>query len=143
MTPKSPSWGDIRKFLAADQWRELPSASRGGSQTDHIWFEKAFADGRVLRTKISHSLRKTVSAGRFRAICRHELEVSVDEFWACVRSRKPVDRPVPVEELEYQHPAWVVDVLVGKLHMSGEDLAKLGRAEAERLVHEYWGRGQA
>lgn len=143
MTPTSPSWGDIRDFLAADRWQELPSAARGGSQTDHIWFAKTLPDGRLLQTKVSHSTKKTVSAGRFRAICRHELEVSVNEFWACARSGKPLDRPVPIDEPEYQHPAWVVNVLVGQLHMSGEEVAKLGREEAERLVHEHWAGGSA
>lgn len=141
MTPTSPTWGDIRDFLAADGWRELPSGARGGSQTDHVWFEKVLDDRRVLRAKISHAKQKTVSAGRFRAIARHELEVSVPEFWECIRSGKPVERPVEVEDVAYQHPAWVVDVLSGRLHMSGEDIAKLSREQAEQLVYEHWRHG--
>ena len=141
MTPKSPTWGDVRKFLAADKWQQLASSARGGPQTDHIWFQKALPDGRVLQAKISHSNKKTVSAGRFRTIARHELEVSVPEFWECIRTGKPVDRPVPLEEPEYQHPAWVVSVLVGRKHMSEDDVAKLSREEAERLVQDHWAGG--
>lgn len=58
----------------------------------------------------------------------------------CIRSGEPVDRPVPVEEVAYQHPAWVVNVLSGQLHMSDEDIAKLGREEAEQLVYKHWAR---
>ena len=141
MTPTSPTWGDIRAFLAADGWSELPSGARGGSQTDHVWFEKLVADRHVLRTKVSHAKQKTLSAGRFRAIARHELEVSVAEFWECIRSGKPVDRPVEVDEVVYQHPAWVVSVLAGQLHMSDVDIAKLSREAAERLVYEHRQRG--
>ncbi|MCW3048718.1 MAG: cytotoxic translational repressor of toxin-antitoxin stability system [Solirubrobacterales bacterium] len=144
MTPTSPTWGDIRDFLAADKWRELPSGERGGSQTDHVWFEKVLDDGRVLRAKVSHAKQKTVSAGRFRAIARHErheLEVSVPEFWECIRSGQPVARPVEVEEVAYQHPTWAVNVLAGQMHMSGEDIAKLSREQAEQLVREHWQQG--
>jgi hypothetical protein len=137
VTATSPTWGDVRAFLAADGWSELRSAARGGSQTDHVWFEKLLLDGRVLRAEVSHATRKTVSAGRFRAIARHELEVSVPAFWECIRSRKPVNRPVEFEEATYQHPTWVVSVLAGQLHMSAEDIARLGRADAERRVHEH------
>ncbi len=143
MTPTSPTWGDIREFLAADDWRELPSNERGGSQSDHIFFEKVLEDGRLLRSHVSHSKQKTLSAGRFRAIAREELEVSVPEFWECIRSGKPVARPVAVAEVAYQHPAWVVNVLVGQLHLSGDEVAKLSREEGERLVHEHWAGGSA
>jgi hypothetical protein len=79
-----------------------------------------------------------VSAGRFRAITRHELEVSVAQFWQCIRSGEPVERPVELEEVSYQQPAWVVSVLAGQLHMSAEAIAKLGREDAETLVREHW-----
>ena len=141
MTPTSPTWGDIRAFLAADGWSELPSGARGGSQSDHLWFEKLLVDRRLLRTKVSHAKQKTISAGRFRAIARHELEVSVAEFWECVRSGRPVNRPVEVENVSYQHPAWVVSVLAGALQMSDAEIVKLSREDAERLVYEHWQRG--
>jgi hypothetical protein len=141
MTPTSPTWGDVRDFLAADRWSELPAGVRGGSRSDHAWFEKLLRDGRLLRAKVSHARQKTVSAGRFRAIARHELEVSVPAFSECIRSGRPVERPVEIEEAIYQHPAWVVSVLAGQLHMSDADIATLSREEAERLVHEHWQHG--
>ncbi len=95
-------------------------------------------DRRALRAKVSHAKPKTVSAGRYRAIARHELEVSVPEFWECIRSGTPVKRAVEVEEVTYKHPAWVVNVLAGQMRMSGEDITLLGREHAEHLVRQHW-----
>ena len=143
MTPNSPTWADIKAFLAADGWRELPSGARGGSSADHIFYEKALPDGRVLQTHVSHSANKSLSAGRFREILRHQLEVSKDAFWEAIRTSTPVDRPAPVEAPEpHQHPAWVVAVLVGKLHMTGEDIAKLSPDEAQARVQQFWTTGE-
>jgi hypothetical protein len=140
VTPNSPTWADIKEFLAADGWRELPSAERGGR--DHIFYEKVLPDGRVLQTHVSHAAKKSLSAGRFRDILRYQLEVSKDAFWETVRTGEPVDRPAPVEEPEpFQHPAWVVAVLAGKLHMSGEDIAKLTPEEAQARVQQLWTTG--
>lgn len=143
MTPTSPTWADIKAFLAADGWRELPSGARGGSSADHIFYEKTLTDGRVLQTHVSHSARKSVSAGRFRAILRHQLEVSKDAFWDAIRTGTPVERPAPLEAPEpFQHPAWVVAVLTGRLHMSGEDIAKLSPDEAQARVQQFWTTGE-
>lgn len=143
MTPTSPTWADIKAFLAADGWRELPSGARGGSSADHIFYEKTLTDGRVLQTHVSHSARKSVSAGRFRAILRHQLEVSKDAFWDAIRTGTPVERPAPLEAPEpFQHPAWVVAVLTGRLHMGGEDIAKLSPDEAQARVQQFWTTGE-
>jgi hypothetical protein len=76
--------------------------------------------------------------GRFSAILRDQLEVSKDQFWECVQTGQPVDRPVELDDVPPGHPAWVVNVLVGELHMTGDEIADLSREEAERLVHEHW-----
>lgn len=143
MTPNSPTWVDIKAFLAVDGWRELPSGARGGRSADHVFYEKALPDGRVLQTHVSHSATKSLSAGRFRDILRHQLAVSKDAFWEAIRTGTPVDRPASVEAPEpYQHPAWVVAVLVGTLHMTGEDIAKLSPDEAQARVHQFWTTGE-
>lgn len=143
MTPNSPTWAEIKTFLAADGWRQLPSGARGGRSADHIFYEKTLPDGRVLQTHVSHSANKRLSAGRFREVLRRQLEVSKDAFWEAIRTGTPVDRPAPVEAPEpYQHPAWVVAVLVGQLHMTGEDIAKLSPDEAQARVHQFWTTGE-
>lgn len=39
-----------------------------------------------------------------------------------------------------EHPAWVVDVLCGQIGVAADELARLPRADGERLVQAYWAR---
>jgi hypothetical protein len=89
---------------------------------------------------VSKSGSKTISPGRFSSILRHQLEVSKDEFWECIRTGQLVDRPVGVTDELVEHDGWVLAVLVNELHMSAEEVEALTPAEAERLVHEHWSR---
>ena len=138
MTPTSPTWDDIHEFLDADGWRRIDSSARGGGRGRHVFYEKTLDDGRVLQTHLSHSGQETMSAGRFSGILRHQLEVSREEFWQCIRLRKPVTRPVEVDEGPVEHEAWVVAVLVEELRMTPEELEALSPEEAQRLVGELW-----
>lgn len=141
MTKASPSWGDVEKFLAADGWKQIPAAKRGGRRQPHIFFEKQLGDGRILQTHISHDRSGTISAGRFGAILRDQLRVSRAEFWEAMRTGEPVDRPVePEEYAPVEHEAWVVGTLVGQLHMSAEQIEGLSEEEAIELVHKHWSR---
>jgi hypothetical protein len=141
MTPTSPTWGDVEQFLAADGWRQLPGSERGGKRQTHIFFEKQLPDGRTLQAHISHDRSNTMSPGRFGSVLRWELEISKEEFWEAIRSGEPVDRPVSVDDDEViEHPAWVIAVLNGELHMSAEQIAQLSEAAAVELVHEHWSR---
>lgn len=138
MIPTSPTHGDLEEFLKADGWAEV---THGGSRQRYIFFEKVLAGDRLLRTHISHDRGKTMSAGVFSQILKEQLEVSRQEFWETIRNGEPVSRPVETDEIEvFEHPAWVVNVLVGEMHMSAADLAELSTEDAERLVHEHWGR---
>lgn len=140
MTPKSPTWGDIKEFLAADRWRKLPSNERGGKRAKHIFYEKVLPEGRTLETHVSHS-DKSLSAGLFGQILRMQLEVPRPEFWECIRSGVPVDRPVAVEPAPVEHDAWVIRGLVGELHMTADQIAPLSRQEAIDLVNQHWQKG--
>lgn len=79
-----------------------------------------------------------MSAGRFSSILHHQLEVSHDQFWECIRSGRPVNRPVPLDVPPAAHEAWVVEVLVRELHLTAPEIAQLTTDEAQRLVHEHW-----
>jgi hypothetical protein len=140
LTPASPTWGDIEDFLRADGWRKLERAERGGGRSRHVFYEKVLPGGRVLQTHVSHSRQKAVSAGRFGSILREQLEVSREEFWRCIQTQTPIDRPVATEEPTVEHEAWVVAVLVGELHMSAAAIGRLSPEEARRLVEEHWSR---
>jgi hypothetical protein len=141
VTPSSPSWADIEKFLGVDGWRQIPAGERGGRRQSHIFFEKLLPDGRLLQTHVSHDRSKKISPGRFGLILREQLEVSRADFWEAIRSGEPVSRPVETEKGPVEHDAWVIAVLVGELHLSAEEIEGLTEEEAVRLVHEHWARG--
>lgn len=141
MTKTSPTWGDVESFIRADGWRRIPARERGGGRQRHIFFEKELPDGRILQTHISHDRSATISAGRFSAILRDQLEVSRAEFWEATSSGKPVSRPVDMDEEEpVEHEPWVMAVLVGELHMTAAQIEGLSREEAIAIVHEHWSR---
>ena len=143
MTPSSPSSGDLEQFLLTDGWRQIPAGKRGGRRESHVFFEKQLADGRTLQTHISHDRSAAISPGRFGAILREQLEVSRAEFWEAIRSGERVDRPVAVdEEQAVEHEPWVIEVLVGQLHMGPGEIENLSAQEAIDLVHEFWSHGR-
>lgn len=141
MTPSSPTWGEIRRFLSADGWREIPGNERGGSRSRHVFFDKVLDDGRRLETHISHADDKTVSPGRFGEILRTQLEVSRAAFWECIRSGAPTDRPAATEPAPVEHPAWIVRVLAGELHMTAAEISALTAEEAVERVNRHWRSG--
>jgi hypothetical protein len=142
VTPTSPSWGDVERFLGADGWRQIPAGERGGRRQTHIFFEKELPDGRLLQTHISHDRSSTISPGRFSTILREQLEISRAEFWEAIRSGEPVKRPVETDDEgeAVEHEAWVIAVLVGELHMTPEEIEKLTEQDAIDLVHGHWSR---
>lgn len=139
MTSTAPTWGDVEDFLDADGWRRV-QRERGGTRSRHVFYEKTLDDGRVLQTHVSHSRQKTLSPGRFGSVLRHQLEVSREQFWECIRTKRPAGRPVELEAKPVEHDAWVVAVVVGELHMTAGQIAALSTDEAQRLVHEHWSR---
>lgn len=99
-------------------------------------------DGRawVLETRVSHSAKKTMSPGRWKAILRDQLQVSEEDFWQALRSKEPVQRPsAPPAEGEIQQvPAWAAAVLSSRLKMSLAEITALGRDRAIQLAYETW-----
>ncbi len=82
---RTPTRAQIERFCRIDGWSEV-------RRSDHVFYEKVLADGRVLRTHPSLSSRKPMSPGRFKAILRYQLCVSGEQFWQALDTRKPVDR---------------------------------------------------
>lgn len=82
---RTPTWAQVERFCRVDGWSEV-------RRSGHVFFEKVLADGTVLQTHRSHASRKTMSAGRFRAILRYQLQVSEEQFWEALSTRKPVQR---------------------------------------------------
>lgn len=130
---RTPTWAEIDRFCRIDGWTET-------RRTDHVFFEKTLVDGAVLRTHRSFSSAKTMSPGRFKAILRHQLRVSEEDFWRALETAEPVVRPSRPPKAAPALPLYVVRVLEDELGKSESEIAELSIEEAERLVHEHWSR---
>jgi hypothetical protein len=133
---KTPTWRQIERFCGIDGWREVRSS-------DHAFYEKTLPDGTVLRTHRSFASRKTMGAGRFKAILRNQLRVSEDDFWNALETGEPVTRPSSPPEADATLPAYVIRVLERELHLSQEEIAALSEEEAKGLVDANWSQPEA
>ena len=77
---RTPTWAQIERFCRLDGWRET-------RRSGHVFYEKVLPDGTLLQTHRSHAKRKTMSPGRFKAILRHQLKVTEEEFWRVLTRR--------------------------------------------------------
>ncbi|MEX2561982.1 MAG: hypothetical protein WD358_01880 [Nitriliruptoraceae bacterium] len=139
----SPSWpqptrADHKQFVVNEGWKQVPS-------THHETYELDLPDGRVLRTRISRPPNKTTYGARMWAhILADQLDVTADDFWACVRdniapSRAPDD---VVEEVNDAIPVDVVNLLIGRVDLAHRDIVGMTRDEAIARLNEYWSTGQ-
>lgn len=133
---KTPAWSEVEAFCRIDGWVEVDQ----GRSADHRYFRLVRDDGNVLETRVSHSSKKTMSPGRWKAILRDQLQVSEEDFWSALRTKKSVERPSapPAEGEIEQVPAWAAMLLSSRLKMSLEEIAALGRDRAIQLAHETW-----
>ncbi len=129
---RTPTWGQVEQFCRIDGWTQA-------RRTDHVFFEKVLDDGTVLRTHRSFASTKTMSPGRFKAILRHQLRVSEDDFWRALASGQPVVRPSDIPEEVPRLPLYLVRVLT-QLGKSNAEIAALSVDDAERIVQEHWSR---
>lgn len=115
--------------------------ARGRTGTHHLTYELTLRDGRVLRTRISHPVDRTVyGAAMWSHILRDQLSVSADEFWDCVLHGRLPDRgvpPVPKEAL----PADLVYLLIHRVGLAEGAVAGLTKEEAVARLQRYWTEG--
>jgi hypothetical protein len=139
----SPSWpqptrADHKQFVVNEGWQQVPS-------THHETYELELLDGRVLRTRISRPPNKATYGARMWAhILRDQLDVTADEFWACVRDGVAPNRtPDDVdEEADDAIPVDVVKLLVSRVGLTRRDLIGMTRDEAIARLNEYWSTGR-
>jgi hypothetical protein len=133
-----PTRADHKQFVVNEGWHQVPS-------THHETYELDLPDERVLRTRISRPPNKTTYGPRmWTHILRDQLDVSADEFWACVRDgvspkRAPGD---PAQEIEDTIPVDVVNILLGRVGLTSRDIAGMTRDEAIARLNEYWTTGR-
>lgn len=100
-------------------------------------FELALADGRILRTRVSHPPSRVAYGRSLRAhILRDQLQVSEEEFWACAREKSPPERASGTP-LARSIPAGVVAQLLAH-GVPESEVRLMTRAEAIDRLNLIW-----
>jgi hypothetical protein len=137
----TPTRADHQKFCQVEGWRPVRDA-RGRSGTHHVTYELALADGRVLRTRLSHPPDRTdYGTALWAHILRHQLQVTEAEFWACCRDGNRPRRGQPEVPREAV-PAEVVHLLLERVGLPEREVALMTRAEAIERLNRYWSTGE-
>lgn len=83
---------DHDTFCETERWTIVRGAT-GRPVRHHRTYELTLRDGRTLRTRISQPVdRSQYSPSMWAHILRNQLEVTADEFWACVKAGELPDR---------------------------------------------------
>ena len=116
--------------------------SRGRTGTHHLTYELDLPDGRALRTRVSHPPDRTdYGPSIWSHILRDQLAVSEAEFWACVRTADKPDRGVPSAPAEAL-PGELVYLLIHRVGVAEEEVARLSREQAIERLNAYWSAGR-
>ena len=138
MTLPTPTRRDYQRFCEVEGWTEVRSAT-GRKGRHHLIYEFTIADGRILRTRISHPPnRSDIGRGMFAHILRDQLQVSEEAFWTCVTDATPPDRggrPSPERE---PLPAELVHLLTVKARFTDDEVRAMTKAEAIEAAQRYW-----
>ncbi|MFJ3976566.1 cytotoxic translational repressor of toxin-antitoxin stability system [Streptomyces sp. NPDC090021] len=128
------------RFCGVEGWMRVRDA-RGRTGTHHVTYELTLHDGRVLRTRISHPVDRTVyGPAMWSHILRDQLDVTDDEFWACVLRGELPDRGVP-EAPKEALPADLVYLLINRVGLAEKTVATLSKEEAVARLQQYWTHG--
>jgi hypothetical protein len=124
-------------FCHIEGWKRVRDA-RGRTGTHHVTYELTLHDGRVLRTRISHPVDRTVyGAAIWAHILRDQLDVTEDGFWTCVLDGTLPDRGAP-ETPKETLPADLVFLLIHRAGLAEEEVATLTKEEAVARLQRYW-----
>ncbi len=135
-----PRFSDLRRFCELDGWEEQRGAT--GRRGDHFRYRKVLPDGRILRTKASHS-DEEIGRDLWNHIWREQLALeNEDQFWEALETREPVDRTRAEEAAPSQPslPAWLVNNLIRQAGVPPEDVAQMSEEEAREKLNEFYSR---
>jgi hypothetical protein len=124
-------------FCTTEKWNPVLNA-RGKSVGHHVTYELPLRDGRILRTRISRPVdRTTYGPSIWGAILRDQLDVSADEFWACVTAGT-VPRRGAIELPQGSLPLQLVMQLTKTVGHSEAAVARMTKSEAVQALNDYW-----
>lgn len=136
----APTRADHEKFCEEEGWEKVRD-SQGRTGTHHVTYELYLADGRILRTRISHPPdRTTYGAAMWSHILRDQLSITEAEFWACVKEGVVPARGQPATAKEAL-PAELVHLLATRVRLSDDEIAQMTKEQAVDRLQEYWTTG--
>lgn len=125
------------RFCAVEEWKRVRDA-RGRTGTHHVTYELTLHDGRILRTRISHPVDRTVyGPALWSHILRDQLVVTDTEFWDCVIDEKLPDRGAPATPQE-SLPADLVYLLIHRVGLPESAVSELTKEDAVARLQRYW-----
>lgn len=128
---------DHQTFCLTEAWIERRRAT-GRRGTHHVNYELALPDGRILYTRISHPVdRSDYGSSMWGHILKDQLEVSADEFWACVEDKKLPSRgrlPEPREAI----PMGVLRVLIQEARIPEAEVRAMTKKEAIQRLADFY-----
>lgn len=131
------TFDDLRTYLEHDGWDEEPNLVRGRRRTrDHRRYRKVLADGRVLRTKVSHATRDEIGRSLFTHILHDQLEVTEERFWAVIAGTATLDDE-PSAPSTPTVPGWLVLRLIMTAGRSESEVAAMTPDEARAAWDAY------
>lgn len=141
MSRPAATRADHDKFCRTEGWRRVRD-SRGRTGTHHVTYELDLPDGRILRTRISHPPdRRDYGPSLWSHILRDQLQVSEAEFWRCVRDGIKPDRGIPEQRADAL-PSDLVYLLVNRVGLAEEEVARMTKEEAVARLQRYWTEGR-
>ncbi|MGW6280389.1 hypothetical protein [Kribbella sp. NPDC055071] len=131
---------DHQNFCVTEGWTERKRAT-GRSGTHHVNYEFALPDGRILYTRISHPVdRSNYGPSIWSHILRDQLDVTAEEFWACV-DEKVVPQRQQVQPPAESIPAGVVRALITEAHIPEADVRAMTKAAAVQRLAKFYTTG--
>lgn len=131
---------DHQTFCLTEGWIERRRATNKRG-THHVNYELAVPDGRILYTRISHPVDRTdYGPSIWGHILKDQLEVAVEEFWACVEDKVlPVrsQMPNPREAI----PMGVLRVLLHEARLPETEVRAMTKAEAVQRLADFYTHG--
>lgn len=125
------------KFCQVEGWKVVRDA-RGRTVGHHLTYELYLLDGRILRTRISRPVNRDTYGPRiWSSILRDQLEVTPEEFWACVLEGVVPARSAPESVVEAL-PAQLVYLLIHQVKVPESEVAAMSREEAIARLNQHW-----
>lgn len=131
---------DHQSFCVTEGWIERRRAT-GKRGTHHVNYELAVPDGRILYTRISHPVDRTdYGPSIWGHILKDQLDVTAEEFWACMEEKTLPARsqmPEPREAI----PLGVLRVLIQEAHIAEAEVRAMTKAEAIQRLADFYTHG--